>query len=95
MSVPPHYAIEISRGAARTLRRLRRDRELLGRIDAAILGFAVDPRPRGCKKLEGGQFQNLYRIRVGDWRILYAVEGDRLIILILEIVRRDQAYRSR
>ena len=95
MSAPPQFAIEITRRAARTLRGLKRDQELLGRIDDAIRGLAVDPRPRGCKKLEGRQFQNLYRIRVGDWRILYAVEDDRLIVLILEIVRRDQAYRSR
>lgn len=95
MSAHPHYAIEITRPAARTLRRLKRDQELLGRIDDAIRGLAVDPRPTGCKKLEGRQFQNLYRIRVGDWRILYAIEDDRLIILILEVVRRDQAYRSR
>ena len=84
MSAHPHRAIEITRPAARTLRRLKNDQELLGRVDDAIRGLAVDP-----------QFQNLYRIRVGDWRILYAVEDDRLIVLILEIVRRDQAYRSR
>ena len=95
MSSPAQYAIEISPRAARTLRRLKRDQELLGRIDDAIQGLEVDPRPMGCKKLEGRRFQNLYRIRVGDWRILYAIEDDRLIVLILEVVRRDQAYRSR
>ena len=92
MSAHRHFAIEITRPAARTLRRLKRDKELLGRIDDAILGLAVDPRPRGCKKLEGRQFLNLCRVRVGDWRILYAIEDERLIILILEVVRRDQAY---
>jgi len=95
MSAPPRYVIEVTRRAAKTLRRLKKDQELLGRIDAAIRGLAVDPRPSGCKKLEGGQFENLYRIRVGDWRVLYAIEDDRLIVLILEVVRRDQAYRTR
>jgi len=46
-------------------------------------------------KLVGKQFDNLYRIQVGDWRILYAIEDDRLVILILDVVRRDQAYRGR
>jgi mRNA interferase RelE/StbE len=56
---------------------------------------ALEPRPSGCKKLVGKQFDNLYRIRVGDWRILYAIEDDRLVVLILDVVRRDQAYRAR
>jgi mRNA-degrading endonuclease RelE of RelBE toxin-antitoxin system len=43
----------------------------------------------------GKQFNNLYRIRVSDWRIFYAIEDDRLVILILDVVRRDQAYRGR
>jgi len=95
MSAHRHFVIEITRPAARILRRLRRDKELLGRIDDAIQALAVDPRPRGCKKLEGRRFQNLYRIRVGDWRILYAIEDERLIVLILEVIRRDQANRLR
>jgi len=95
MSAQPHFAIEITRPAARILRRLKRDKELLGRIDDAIRGLAIDPRPRGCKKLEGRRFQNLFRIRAGDWRILYAIEDERLIILILEVIRRAQAFRSR
>jgi mRNA interferase RelE/StbE len=73
---------------------LRRDRPLLQRIDEAIRSLASDPRPGGSKKLVGKQFDNLYRIRVGDWRILYAVEEDRLVILVLDVVRRDQAYRT-
>lgn len=95
MSRNPLYAIEVTRQAARTLRRLRKDKPLLSRIDDAIRGLASDPRPSGCKKLVGKQFENLYRIRVGNWRILYAIEDDRLIILILDVVRRDQAYRAR
>lgn len=95
MSAHRHFVIEITRPAARILRRLRRDKELLGRIDDAIQALSVDPRPRGCKKLEGRRFQNLYRIRVGDWRILYAIEDERLIVLILEVIRRDQANRLR
>jgi mRNA interferase RelE/StbE len=95
MVEPPRYAIEVSRSAQRSLRSLRKDRQLLGRMDRAIRGLALEPRPSGCKVLVGKQFDNLYRIRVGDWRILYAIEDDRLVILILDVVRRDQAYRAR
>jgi len=91
----PRYAIEVSRPAQRSLRSLRKDRQLLGRIDRAIRALALKPRPSGCNKLVGKQFDNLYRIRVGDWRILYAIEDDRLVVLVLNVVRRDQAYRAR
>ncbi len=88
------YAVQVSRQAQRSLRSLRKDRQLLGRMDRAIRALALEPRPSGCKKLVGKQFDNLYRIRVGDWRILYAIEDDRLVVLILDVVRRDQAYRA-
>ena len=87
------YTIEVTQHVARALRRLRSDQALLRRIDEAIRGLASDPRPSGSKKLSGKQFEDLYRIRIGDWRVLYAVEDKRLVILILDVVRRDQAYR--
>jgi mRNA interferase RelE/StbE len=95
MADSPQYGVEVSRPAQRSLRSFRKDRQLLGRIDRAIRALALEPRPSGCKKLVGKQFDNLYRIRVGDWRILYAIEDDRLVVLILDVVRRDQAYRAR
>ncbi len=91
----PRYVVKVSRSAQRSLRSFRKDRQLLGRMDQAIRALAREPRPSGCKKLGGKQFDNLYRIRVGDWRILYAIEDDRLVVLILDVVRRDQAYRAR
>ena len=89
------YALEVTPPAARSLKRLRNDQPLLRRLDEAIRDLHSEPRPSGCKKLVGKQFNNLYRIRVGDWRILYAIEDDRLVILILDVVGRDQAYRGR
>ncbi len=93
----PRYSVEVSRAAKRSLRSYRKDRQLLGRIDRAIRALALEPRQSGCKKLVGKQFDNLYRTRVGDWRMLYAIEDDRLVVLILNVVhvvRRNQAYRS-
>ncbi|MFV2045385.1 MAG: type II toxin-antitoxin system RelE/ParE family toxin [Anaerolineales bacterium] len=98
MAESPRYTIEVSRSAQRSLRSLRKDRQLLGRIDRAIRALVLEPRPSYCKVMVGKQFDNLYRIRVGDWRILYAIEDDRLVALILDVVhvvRRDQTYRAR
>jgi mRNA interferase RelE/StbE len=84
------WQVIIHRKAERVLKRL--DRDLLVRIRQAIRGLANEPRPPGYKKLTG--YDNLFRIRVGDWRIIYAIEDDRLIILILEISPRGGAYRN-
>ena len=75
----------------RILRRLPKD--LLGRIDEKIWALAEDPWPPGCKKLTGKDYDNHYRIRVGEWRISYAIEKDVLIVLILEVAPRGDAYR--
>jgi mRNA interferase RelE/StbE len=67
-------------------------KDLRERIDQKLISLVANPRPEGCVKLTG--YENLYRIRVGDWRISYAVEDDQLIILVLEIAPRGEAYRS-
>lgn len=83
------WTIILDRQPQKVIRRLPRD--LLQRIDRAILALAEDPYPSGCKKLKG--HDNLYRLRVGDWRISYAVEENRLIILVIEVAPRGRAYR--
>jgi mRNA interferase RelE/StbE len=92
MSPRKKYELKIMPYAARSLKKLRRDRELVMRIDREIQSLAANPRPRGCKKLRSSTHDILHRLRVGDWRILYAIEDDELIVLILEVVRRDHAY---
>jgi mRNA interferase RelE/StbE len=90
MSEPERrWTIIIDRQPQKAMRRLPQN--LLQRIDQAILALAEDPRPPGCKKLKG--HDNLYRIRVGNWRISYAVEDERLIILVIEVAPRSGAYR--
>jgi mRNA interferase RelE/StbE len=83
------WTIEISRDAEKVMRRLPGN--IARRIDARILALAENPRPEGCKKLEG--HENLYRIRVGDWRISYALEKERLMILVIEVAPRGGAYQ--
>jgi mRNA interferase RelE/StbE len=90
MSETPAYQVIITRQAEKLLRRLPKD--LLKRFDRAILELAHNPRPVGCKKLVG--YENLYRIREGDWRIIYAIEDERLVVLVLEVASRGSAYRN-
>ncbi len=79
MANGPRYRIQVERQAERTLRRLPRD--LLERVRMAINNLAGEPWPPGCKKLVG--FANLYRIRLGDRRIVYAIEDEDVLVLIL------------
>ena len=90
MSNAVTFEVILTRQPQKILRKLPKD--LLRRIDRALQNLAADPRPVGCKKLVG--YDNLYRIREGDWRISYAVEDDRLIVLVLEISPRSGAYRN-
>jgi mRNA interferase RelE/StbE len=61
-------------------------------VDTAILGLAGDPHPPGSKELQGAG--DLYRIRVGDYRVLYTVEHDRLVVLVVDVGNRRDIYRS-
>ena len=84
------WTIVFERQAEQALGELRG--EILQRIDGAILALAENPRPRGSQKLaSAGDF---YRIRVGDWRIIYAIEDDRLVVLVIKIAHRREVYRS-
>lgn len=92
MNSKKEWGILLTPQANRNLERLKMQRPLIKRIDAALMSLADDPRPTGCKKLVSKRYDNLYRIRVGDWRILYAIENEEVIVLILDVVRRDLAY---
>ena len=83
------WTVLVERQPQEVFRRLPRD--LLQRIRLKIRGLAKEPRSPGCKILQG--YDNLYTIPVGGWRISYAVEDDRLIVLALEVAPRGDAYR--
>jgi len=81
--------IEITQTAERQLKKLKRkDQE---RVVRAILALADDPRPRGSRKLAG--YDDVFRIRIGRYRVLYSVAVKKLIIIILKIGHRKDAYR--
>ena len=84
------YRIAIDRDAQKWLARLS-DEKLRQRLVAAIDGLALNPRPTGVKKLKG--FDRRYRIRVGDYRIIYEVRDGMLLVLILDVGDRKDIYR--
>jgi mRNA interferase RelE/StbE len=61
------------------------------RVVRAIDALSDNPRPHGSLKLEGGEGQ--YRIRVGKYRVIYSIEDDVLIVLIVRVRHRKDAYR--
>lgn len=63
------------------------------RLQPHIDALADNPRPHGVKKLSGRADQ--YRIRVGDWRIIYAIEDRELVVLVIRIGNRREVYRYR
>jgi mRNA interferase RelE/StbE len=83
------YTVEISSPAAKSLAKI--DKKTRLRIVGAIELLAVDPRPPGAKLLRGGE-QGRWRVRVGDYRLVYAIEDDRLIVLVLRVGHRREVY---
>ena len=81
------YRIEFRPAAVRALRNL--DRQAQERLRAAIALLAADPRPPGARALRG---RPGYRVRVGDYRILYVVEDDVLLIVIVTVGHRREVY---
>lgn len=66
------------------------DDGLFDRIDRKILALAENPRPPGCKKLRG--YKDQWRIRVGDWRVVYAVDDAGKRVNITRIAHRREVY---
>lgn len=83
------YSVLFTRRAERDLHALNLavQRRLSERIDR----LAEDPFPPGCRKLQAGE--PYFRIRVGGYRVIYQVEGKRLIVIIVKIGHRREVYR--
>ena len=84
------WRVLIHRKAEKTLKKMQG--EMLTRTRQAIGSLAENPRPVGYKKVLG--HKNMFRIRVGGWRIIYALEDDQLIVLVLEVAPRNRIYRN-
>ena len=83
------HAIEFAPSARRELRKLPREVQL--KLNERIDSLSSDPRPRGSKKLRGSD--ELWRIRVGDYRVVYEVRDKILVVLVLRVAHRREVYR--
>lgn len=84
------YNVEFTGDAAKEFRKL--DGTTQRRIASAIQGLRTNPRPSGVKKLVG--YDTAYRIRVGDYRVIYEVLDDTLLVEIFRIRNRRDAYKG-
>ena len=82
------YSVEIKRSAAKEIEALPpKDRR---RVVTKIEGLSRNPRPPGCEKLSG---QEKYRLRRGDYRILYEIIDQRLLVTVVRVGNRRDVYR--
>jgi len=83
------YAITFARSARKELEAL--SRPIVARVFKRIEALGRDPRPSGCRKLVGQG--NLWRIRVGDYRVIYEIDDRRQTVDVTVIRHRSDAYR--
>ena len=83
------YAIEVLPAAERDLRKVHP--EIRARIRGAVLKLAVDPRPPGARAVKDRP--GYLRVRVGDYRIIYTVKDDVLLVTVVRLGHRRDVYR--
>lgn len=83
-----HYKIVIKERVLKQLSDI--PKKFAEKIDKLILSLAENPRPAGCKKLQG--YTNTYRVRYSDFRIVYTIDDNVLIIDIIQIGNRKDIY---
>jgi len=83
------YKVEVSATAEKQLRKIPRPDQ--ARVVDAVVKLAENPCPRGCRKLAG--YEDVYRIRVGIYRVIYSVDRLQIIIVVFKIGHRKDIYR--
>lgn len=83
------WSITLTPAAARQLRKL--DPQVRRRLQAAIELLATEPRPPAAVQLVGGAGE--WRVRTGDYRIVYEIHDDRLVVLVIRVAHRREIYR--
>lgn len=84
------YEVLIKPAAQRQLKKL--PRAVQADLIALIEQLAQDPRPLGCKKLKGRQSQ--YRMRLGDYRVIYSIEEEALVVRVIKVGHRRDVYEE-
>ena len=82
------YAVEVKPSARKELERL--PAMIIERIFPKMEALGSEPRPSGCKKLKGGQKE--WRIRVGDYRVVYGLDEAKLRVSIMRVRHRSEVY---
>lgn len=85
-----NYKIEITASAEKSLKKI--PKKDLEKIVEAIQVLAISPFPSGCRKLKGEE--NVYRVRQGNYRIIYEIIDSKLIVLVLKIGHRKDIYKK-
>lgn len=85
-----HYTIQLHRSAEKELEGL--DARIRVRILRSIAALAEDPRPAGVKHLTNTD--NLWRIRIGDYRVVYQIRDSELIVQVIRAAHRSKIYRT-
>jgi len=85
------YRVQIKAPALKSLKKISEPDQsrIMRRVDA----LADDPRPAGVKKLQGAD--DLYRLRLGASRVIYQIQDDILLVLVVRIGHRKEIYRQR
>jgi mRNA interferase RelE/StbE len=91
VTAPRRYALEFRPSAVRELGKLPQDAQR--RIRAATEALREDPRPHGSTKLTNAN--DRWRIRVGNYRVIYTVADKVLVVTVVEVGHRREIYRSR
>jgi len=88
-STPPVYEVFLERGAEEELKRLpaRHFQRIISRVRA----LADNPRPAGCRKISGSL--NDWRIRIGDYRVIYEVQDKEKAVRVMRVGHRRDIYR--
>ena len=88
-----HYGVSLQPTAKRDLASLAV--AVRRRIGRAVDALATNPRPSGAMRLAGRPAERIWRIRVGVYRILYEIRDAELVVLVIRIRHRREAYRGR
>ncbi len=82
------YDVALTSSAEKELKRL--PGKLVERIIPRLEGLGSDPRPAGCKKLKGGDRE--WRIRVGDYRVVYTIDDTKRLVEVMRVRHRSEVY---
>ena len=83
-----NYKIRVSASAEKALKKI--PKKDLSKIIKTIEMLSIDPYPQGCRKISGED--DVYRVRKGNYRVLYEINGNELIIIVLKIGHRKNVY---